>query len=78
MSAHRLLAEQAIAIAAAADRASVERRGALCASVVLSTTSTPTAARLALAEADLPEPVREAAARILTTITATASTLENA
>ncbi len=70
MTTNRALAERASAIAAAADRASVERRGALCASVVLSTTSTPAAARRALVDADLPDPVRAAAAEVLAGLTA--------
>lgn len=64
-----MLAGQAATIAASADRASTERRGALCASVLLATTSTPAAARRALAEADLPEPVRAAAADVLSGLT---------
>jgi hypothetical protein len=69
VSANRLLAERATAIAASAPRTSTERRGALCASVVLSTTSTPAAARRALADADLPDPVRTAAAEVLAGLT---------
>ena len=64
-----MLAEQAATIAASAPRTSVERRGALCASVVLATTTTPAAARRALAEADLSEPVRTVAAEVLAGLT---------
>lgn len=65
-----MLAGQAATIAAGAPRTSTERRGALCASVVLSTTSTPAAARRALVDADLPDPVRAAAAEVLAGLTA--------
>ena len=70
MTANRDLADQAAIIAASAPRTSTERRGALCASVVLSTTSTPAAARRALAEASVPEPVRAAAAEVLAGLSA--------
>lgn len=69
MTTNRMLAEQAAAVAAGAPRTSTARRGALCASVVLSTTSTPSAAWRALAEATLPEPIREAAAKVLAALT---------
>ena len=72
MTTNRDLAGEATAIAASAPRASIQRRGALCASVVLSTTSTPAAARRALTEATLPEPVRLAALEVLDDLAAAA------
>ena len=73
MTANQALAERASALAAGADRASVRRRAALCASVALSTTTMPAAARKALTDAGLPEPVRVAALEVLADLAGSAS-----